>query len=75
MLRSTLAQGRDGSAAARGDVPNFSQKTKQVHEELHVWDKKVLKGPANQIKKLQKKLEEIRRGPSLMIASLPKRSC
>lgn len=34
-----------------------------MHEELHVWDKKVLKGPFNRIKKMQKELEEIRRGP------------
>lgn len=50
-------------AVSKGEAPTFLQKTRQVHEELHVWDKKVLKGPFNRIKKMQKELEEIRMGP------------
>ena len=41
----------------------FLKKPRQVHEELHVWDKKVLKGPTNRIKKMQKELEELWRVP------------
>lgn len=49
-------------AVARGEGPTFMQKTMQVHDELHVWDRKVLKGPTNRIKKMQKELEILRRG-------------
>lgn len=45
-------------AAARGEGPTLMQKTKQVHEDLHYWDVKVLKGPLTRIKKLHKELEE-----------------
>lgn len=50
-------------AAARGEGPTFMQKTADVHEELHVWDKGVLKGPTNRIKRMQKELETLHRGP------------
>ena len=39
------------------------QKTKQVHEDLHVWDRRVLKGPVFRIKKIQKELGALRTGP------------
>jgi hypothetical protein len=50
-------------AAARGEGPTLMQKTAQVHDELHVWDREVLKGPTNRIRKMQKDLEKLRRGP------------
>jgi hypothetical protein len=48
---------------ARGEGPYFRQKMRDVHEKLHTWDQKVLKGPIYQIKNLQKELERVRRGP------------
>ena len=39
-------------AAARGEGPTFMQKTVQVHDKLHVWDREVLKGPTNYIRKM-----------------------
>lgn len=50
-------------AGARGEGPTFMQKTRFVHEELHTWDRKVLKGPVKQMKKLKRELERLRRGP------------
>ena len=41
----------------------FWKKTRQVHEELHVWDKELLKGPTIHIKKMQTELEELHRRP------------
>jgi hypothetical protein len=32
-------------AKARGDTPTLMHKTSDVHSELHVWDKEILKGP------------------------------
>lgn len=37
-------------AAASGEGPTLMQKTRQVHEDLHSWDYKVLKGLVNRIK-------------------------
>lgn len=34
-----------------------------VHQELHTWDKEVLKGPRKCIHALEKELTEVRRGP------------
>ena len=34
-----------------------------MHDELHVWDWEVLKAPTNRIRKMQKDLEKLRRGP------------
>jgi hypothetical protein len=39
------------------------QKTTKVHEELHAWDRRELKGPRKRIDLLKKRLEEVRRGP------------
>lgn len=50
-------------ATARGESPLFMQKTNDVHDKLHTWDHKVLKGSANRIKQLEKELERVRRGP------------
>jgi hypothetical protein len=50
-------------AVARGEGPTLMQKIMQVHDELHVWDRKVLKGLTNRIKKMKKELESLRRGP------------
>ena len=38
-------------------------KTKEVHKELHIWDREVLKGPVNKLKKLKREFEKRRRGP------------
>ena len=35
----------------------------QVHSDLHVWDKEVLKKHVHRIKKLRKELEKLKRGP------------
>jgi hypothetical protein len=37
-------------------------KANLVHEELHTWDRQVLKGPVNQLKNLKRELERCRRG-------------
>jgi len=50
-------------AAAKGEGPMLMQKIAQVHDELHVWDWEVLKAPTNRIRKMQKDLEKLRRGP------------
>jgi len=34
----------------------------QVHSELHEWDRKVLKKPVQRMKKLRRKLEELKKG-------------
>jgi hypothetical protein len=39
------------------------RKAKTVHEELHAWDREVLKGLANKLKKLKHDLAKCRRGP------------
>ena len=50
-------------AAARGEGPKLMEKVNEVHEELHQWDKEVLKRPTSRIKALRKDLERLRRGP------------
>jgi hypothetical protein len=35
----------------------------QVHSDLHIWDRDVLKKPVHRIKKLKKELEKLRSGP------------
>jgi hypothetical protein len=50
-------------AAAMGHNPNLMKKVKVVHGDMHVWDRDVLKKPAQRMKKLKKELEIFRRGP------------
>lgn len=50
-------------AAAHGHAPTLMTKLNQVHDELHTWDRKILKKPAQQMKKLKRELEKLRRGP------------
>jgi predicted component of type VI protein secretion system len=50
-------------AESRLVEPTLMQKTDQVHEELHEWDRHVLKGPCKRIEILKTKLEEARRAP------------
>ena len=50
-------------AKARGEAPTFSEKVGVVHDELHRWDKEVLKKPEKRIKDLKTELERLRRGP------------
>ena len=47
-----MVQAAWARAAARGEGPSFMQKTRDVDEELHTWDQKVLKGPVYRIKNL-----------------------
>ena len=49
-------------AKARGEGPTFSEKVNGVHEELHNWDKEVLKNPAKRMSDLKRELERLRRG-------------
>lgn len=49
-------------ANLRGLGPSMASRTKAVHSDLHSWDKSVLKGLKNRIKKLSKELEKIRYG-------------
>jgi len=46
-----------------GAGPTLMQKTRQVHEDLHTWDREVLKAPVRRMKKLKKELEKVRRRP------------
>ena len=50
-------------AKARGEGPTFSEKVNGVHEELHNWDKEVLKNPMKRMSDLKRELERLRRGP------------
>ena len=50
-------------ACATREESSLMSKAKAVHEELHVWDREVLKGPVNKLKKLKRELEKRRRGP------------
>jgi hypothetical protein len=49
-------------AKARGEGLSFSEKVNDVHEELHKWDREVLKAPAKRISDLNKELERLKRG-------------
>ena len=42
----------------------FKQKVDSVHNDLHNWDKEVLKRPHKRMAKLKKELESLRIGPS-----------
>lgn len=35
-----------------------------MHEDLHTWDRNVLKAPVRRMKELKKELEKVRRGPT-----------
>jgi hypothetical protein len=50
-------------AKARGEGPTFSEKISDVHEDLHKWDKEVLKKPKKRMADLKRELERLRRGP------------
>jgi hypothetical protein len=47
----------------RGLGPTLLQKTGEVHDELHNWDKRVLKDPVKRIDQLKRELETLKRGP------------
>jgi hypothetical protein len=49
-------------AKAQGEGPSFAEKVNDVHDELHKWDKEVLKSPMKRMKDLQRELECLRRG-------------
>ena len=46
-----------------GIGPKLDDRTHVVQSDLHIWDREVLRGPKQRIKKLKKELEKIRRGP------------
>ena len=50
-------------AVVRGLCPTASEKLAAVHRDIHMWDRKVLKGPRNRVKSAQKELEELIRTP------------
>ena len=50
-------------ASLPGGGSTLMQKTRQVHEDLHTWDREVLKAPVRRLKKLKKELEKVRRSP------------
>jgi predicted RNase H-like nuclease (RuvC/YqgF family) len=49
-------------AKSRGEGPSFAEKVRDVHEDLHKWDKDVLKFE-KRIADLKRELERLRRGP------------
>jgi hypothetical protein len=55
-------------AKMRGDEQTLKQKVDDVHSEMHVWDKTILKAPARRLKELKQDLEQLRRGPMNDIA-------
>jgi hypothetical protein len=50
-------------ASALGHGSKLMTKVNTVHEDIHVWDREVLKKPAQRMKKLKRDLETLRRGP------------
>ena len=50
-------------AKSRGEIPTFLEKVGVVPDELHKWDREVLKKPEKRIKELKADLERLRRGP------------
>ena len=50
-------------ASARGEGPTFREKVREVHDDLHKWDKEVLKNPTKRMLDLKRDLERLRRGP------------
>lgn len=57
-----IVQAAWARAAARGEGPTLMQKVNDVHEDLHQWDKKVLKKPTQRMKELKADLERLRQG-------------
>jgi len=49
-------------AKAQGEGPTFSKKVNDVREELHNWDKEVLKNHVKRMSDLKRELERLRRG-------------
>ncbi|XP_021321426.1 uncharacterized protein LOC110437330 [Sorghum bicolor] len=49
-------------ASAQGQGGLLMSKLNQVQSELHEWDRKVLKKPVQRMKKLRRKLEELKKG-------------
>lgn len=50
-------------AALKGDNLSLMQKVGDVHEQLHTWDREVLKSPLKRMKDLKTELERVRRSP------------
>lgn len=48
---------------AQGSRPSLMTKVNAVHNNLHDWDREVLKKPVQRMKKLKRELEMLRRGP------------
>ena len=47
-----------------GNGLKLMTKVNVVHNDLHAWDREVLKKPIQRMKKLKRELEILRRGPS-----------
>ncbi|KAK1684730.1 hypothetical protein QYE76_045578 [Lolium multiflorum] len=58
-----IVQNAWNRASMRGLGPTLLQKTGEVHDELHNWDKRVLKDPVKRIDQLKRELETLKRGP------------
>jgi hypothetical protein len=57
MIRAAWAR-----ALARGVGPSFRDKVREVHEDLHKWDKEVLKNLVKRVSDLKRDLERLWRG-------------
>ena len=52
-------------ASTQGQTSTFMAKLNKVHDDLHIWDREIPKKPAQQMKKLKRELEKLRRGPMM----------
>jgi len=50
-------------AVSQGSDPSLMARLRVVHNDLHIWDREVLKKPVHRMKKLKRELERLRRGP------------
>ena len=50
-------------AVPQGSDPSLMARLRVVHNDLHIWDREVLKKPVHRMKKLKRELERLRRGP------------
>jgi ribosome-binding protein aMBF1 (putative translation factor) len=58
-----IVQAAWARAMAMGNGPKLMTKVNAVHDDLHAWDREVLKKPVQHMKKLKRELEILRHGP------------
>ena len=58
-----IVQAAWARATAMGNFPKLMTKVNAVHDDLHAWDREVLKKHVQRMKKLKRELEILRRGP------------